>query len=154
MAAMSVVVACSSGGGSASAPTAATAPAVAPTPSPSTTAVTVTPSTTTAPAPTAAGPCGNPGAPPARYEHVVWIWMENHTAGAVLASDAAPFERELAARCGSADHYRSVGSPSLPNYLGATSGSTHGVHDDGSPAAHPVSADNLFRQVVAAGGTA
>jgi hypothetical protein len=42
----------------------------------------------------------------------------------------------------------------LPNYLGATSGSTHGVHDDGSPAAHPISGDNLFRQVLAAGGTA
>jgi hypothetical protein len=109
---------------------------------------------TTRPAPSASTPCGRQGAPPARYDHVVWIWMENHTAGAVLTSDQAPFERDLAARCGSADHYRSVGSPSLPNYLGATSGSTHGVHDDGSPASHPISGDNLFRQVDASGATA
>jgi hypothetical protein len=80
--------------------------------------------------------------------------MENHTAGAVLDSPDAPFERSVAQACGSTRSYRSVGSPSLPNYLGATSGSTHGVHDDGSPGAHPISGDNLFRQVRTAGGTA
>jgi hypothetical protein len=80
--------------------------------------------------------------------------MENHTAGAVLDSPDAPFEQALAATCGSTRGYRSVGSPSLPNYLGATSGSTHGVHDDGSPGVHPVAGDNLFRQVRVAGGTA
>jgi phospholipase C len=80
--------------------------------------------------------------------------MENHTASSVLASDRAPFARSLAASCGSADHYRAVGSPSLPNYLAAVTGATHGVHDDGSPATHPVKGDNLFRQVRTAGGTA
>jgi phospholipase C len=80
--------------------------------------------------------------------------MENHTASSVLASEQAPFERQLAAECGSADHYRAVGSPSLPNYLAAITGSTHGVHDDASPASHPIGGDNLFRQVTAAGGTA
>jgi len=80
--------------------------------------------------------------------------MENHTASSVLASDEAPFERSLATACGSADHYHSVGSPSLPNYLAAVTGSTHGVHDDGSPGSHPITGDNLFRQVTAAGGTA
>jgi phospholipase C len=80
--------------------------------------------------------------------------MENHTAGQVLGSREAPFETDLGTRCGSSVDYRSVGSPSLPNYLAATSGSTHGVHDDGSPASHPISGDNLFRQVRDAGGTA
>jgi hypothetical protein len=46
-----------------------------------------------------------------------------------------------------------VGSPSLPNYLGATSGSTQGIADDGDPSAHSFTVDNLFRQVRAAGGT-
>ena len=100
------------------------------------------------------GPCAAAGPVPSRYDHVVWIWMENHTASSVLASDQAPFERSLAASCGSASHYRAVGSPSLPNYLAAVTGSTQGVHDDASPAAHPVSGDNLFRQVTAAGGAA
>jgi hypothetical protein len=46
-----------------------------------------------------------------------------------------------------------VGSPSLPNYIGATSGSTQGIADDADPAGHRVTVDNLFRQVRAAGGT-
>jgi phospholipase C len=80
--------------------------------------------------------------------------MENHTAQSVLGSSSAPFERDLAALCGSAANYRAVGSPSLPNYLAATSGSTHGVHDDAAPGSHLLTDDNLFRQVRAAGGTA
>ena len=80
--------------------------------------------------------------------------MENHTAGQLLDSPDAPFARGLAARCGSSVDYRSVGAPSLPNYLAATSGSTHDVRDDDSPDAHPIAGDNLFRQVRSAGGTA
>jgi hypothetical protein len=80
--------------------------------------------------------------------------MENKTRSQVLGAGAAPFESYTAALCGSADDYRSVGSPSLPNYLGMTTGSTQGVHDDGAPSGHVITADNLFRQVRAAGGTA
>ena len=77
--------------------------------------------------------------------------MENHSVSAVLGPRApTPFEKDLAARCGSGTNYHSVGSPSLPNYLGATSGSSQGVHDDASPSTHPIDADNLFRQVRAA----
>jgi hypothetical protein len=85
---------------------------------------------------------------------VIWIWMENHQVGAVLGSHAAPYENVLAARCATVAAYEAVGSPSLPNYLGATSGTTSGVEDDAAPSSHPISADNLFRQVRAAGGTA
>jgi phospholipase C len=56
-------------------------------------------------------------------------------------------ENQLASQCGSTGSYRSVGSPSLPNYIGATSGDTAGITDDASPSAHPISSDNLFRQV-------
>ena len=66
--------------------------------------------------------------------------MENHSADAVLSSTAAPFEQDIARQCGSASRYRAVGSPSLPNYLAAVSGSTQGVHDDAPPASHPVPA--------------
>jgi phospholipase C len=77
--------------------------------------------------------------------------MENHTAGAVFGRDDAPVENRLKDQCGSSATYESVGAPSLPNYLGATSGKTHGIADDSAPAAHPLTADNLFRQVRAAG---
>jgi len=82
---------------------------------------------------------------------VVWIFMENHRYPQVIGSPDAPFETALARRCGTATRYASVGSPSLPNYVGATSGDTHGIADDASPSAHPVTADNLFRQVRVSG---
>ena len=84
-------------------------------------------------------------------EHVVWVWMENHTAESVLGAPDAPFETRLREQCGSSSTYQSVGSPSLPNYVGATSGDTAGIADDGSPGEHPLASDNLFRQTRAAG---
>jgi hypothetical protein len=73
--------------------------------------------------------------------------MENHHRSAVIGNSGAPYETALAAQCGQAMNYSSVGSPSLPNYLGATSGGTHGVVDDAGPGMHRINADNLFRDV-------
>jgi len=98
--------------------------------------------------------CGAGGSPPARYDHVIWIWMENHDYSQVINSSAAPYETALSRACGSATSYYSVGAPSLPNYIGATSGGTQGIHDDLDPAAHRLTVDNLFRQVRSAGGQA
>jgi hypothetical protein len=127
---------------------------------PSGSATTVTPAapaavapSTTAASPGPGEPCGTTATPPAHYRHVVWIWMENHTWGSVIGTSAAPFLTSLAHQCGTDSNWASVGSPSLPNYLGATSGSTQGVTDDGDPSQHSFAADNLFRQVRAAGGT-
>src|SRR5262249_37433752 len=99
------------------------------------------------------GPCGTRTAPVAQYDHVVWIWMENHTADQVIGNSEAPYEPSLGTECGTASDYAIVGSPSLPNYIGATSGDVHGIHDDAPPSTHPLDTDNLFRQVRAAGGT-
>jgi phosphatidylinositol-3-phosphatase len=80
--------------------------------------------------------------------------MENHQWEQVLGDPAAaPYESGLARTCATASRYASVGSPSLPNYLGATSGDSHGIQDDGGPATHPLNGDNLFRQVRASGGS-
>jgi phospholipase C len=80
--------------------------------------------------------------------------MENKTWDQVLGNAAsAPYATGLAHQCGTATRYASVGSPSLPNYIGATSGSTQGIRDDNPPSAHPITGDNLFRQVRAAGGS-
>ena len=106
-------------------------------------------SSSTTPLPTT--PCGGGAAPTGAIAHVIWIWMENHTAGDVLGNPDAPVENQLASQCASTASYQSVGSPSLPNYLGATSGDTAGVHDDASPDVHRITADNLFRQVRATG---
>lgn len=98
-------------------------------------------------------PCGTQPTPVARYEHIVWIWMENHSFDQVIGNSNAPYETMLATQCATATRYSQVGSPSLPNYIGATSGDTQGVHDDAPPSSHQLGVDNLFRQVRAAGGT-
>jgi len=79
--------------------------------------------------------------------------MENHSYDQVIGSTSAPYETALALHFGSATNYASVGSPSLPNYIGATSGSTQGIADDDSPGSHSLTVDNLFRQVRNAGKT-
>ncbi|HYT39082.1 MAG TPA: hypothetical protein VEN99_06205, partial [Acidimicrobiia bacterium] len=96
-------------------------------------------------------PCGTATRPPATWEHVIWIWMENKRRDEVIGNPAAPYESGLAEACGAARQYSSVASPSLPNYLAATAGRTFGVTDDRSPADHSFTADNLFRQVRATG---
>ena len=79
--------------------------------------------------------------------------MENHRYADVIGNAAAPYTSQLVRACGAATNYAIVGSPSLPNYIGATSGSTFGITDDNSPSSHVLTADNLFRQVRAAGLT-
>lgn len=109
----------------------------------------IPPGAPAAPAPGA--PCGTRSAPPDRWQHVIWVWMENKDRNDVLENPAAPFETALAEACGTARQYSAVTRPSLPNYLAATSGTTFGVSDDAPPADHSFAADNLFRQVRASG---
>jgi len=85
-------------------------------------------------------------AAPAVYSHVVVIFMENKSFGQIIGSSQAPYVNALARECALATQYRGVAYPSLPNYLAATSGSTFGVTDDASPAAHPLGSASIFSQ--------
>src|SRR3954447_22599265 len=156
--AASVVAACGSSGRGAAAPTAGAPTTTVATPPPTTAvAPPAAPPTTAAPpppavaAPSPGSPCNATGVPPATYDHVVWIWMENQSFASVMSSSAALFTRDLASRCGLATNYRGVTHPSLPNYLAAAGGSTFGVSDDADPARHPIGAPSIFSQLVAAG---
>jgi phosphatidylinositol-3-phosphatase len=98
------------------------------------------------------GICGTRGAPPATYDHVVWIWMENHSYGQIIGSDAAPYINQLASSCGSATNFHNITHVSLPNYIGATTGlplaSLMPFIFDCSPGANCVTdSDSLFAQV-------
>jgi len=74
------------------------------------------------PAAAASGPCGTATAPHT-YQHVIWIWMENHSFSDIIGNTSqAPYINSLAAGCGLATDYHNTTHPSLPNYLAATSG--------------------------------
>jgi phosphatidylinositol-3-phosphatase len=69
----------------------------------------------------AAGPCGTLTTAPT-YKHVIWIWMENHSYSDIIGSSQAPYINSVAGECGLATNYHNLSHPSLPNYIGATSG--------------------------------
>jgi hypothetical protein len=99
-----------------------------------------------------AGPCGSLGASRARYSHVIWIFMENHSYGAIIGSREAPYLNRLASECGLASNYHNISHPSLPNYIAATSGlapaQLSAFGSDCEPAAPCVtSAQSIFGEV-------
>lgn len=110
------------------------------------TALTAAPQTAAAAPP----PCGRLAAHTPDIRHVVVVVLENHSLGQVIGS--APYMTALAHGCGLATGYRAVGSPSLPNYLGMTSGSTHGLSIDCEPLACPQPGPSIFSQLDARGG--
>src|SRR6516165_6664951 len=74
----------------------------------------------------ASGPCGTASVPHT-YQHVIWIWMENHSFSDIIGNTSqAPYINALAAGCGLATNYHNTTHPSLPNYLAATSGLAQG----------------------------
>jgi len=66
--------------------------------------------------------CGTARRHPHHYDHVVWVWMENHSFDQIVGSAAAPFINGLIADCGLATNYHNITHVSLPNYIGAVTG--------------------------------
>jgi phospholipase C len=84
---------------------------------------------------------------------VIWIWFENKSSDRVAGSASAPYFNSLAKQCAYAANFHNVSHPSLPNYLGATSGRTDGVARDCSPASCSSTSTSLFKQLQDAGLT-
>jgi hypothetical protein len=100
--------------------------------------------------------CGLVSQPPRRWEHVVWIWLENHSYGEVLGPRGTgparmPYLNKVARSCGTANGYYALVHPSLPNYLGAVSGETQEVTANCAPADCNFDAATIFAQVAATG---
>jgi phospholipase C len=64
------------------------------------------------------------------YQHVFVIMMENTGYNALIGNPNAPWINDAAGKYGLATKYFGVSHPSQPNYIAATSGSTHGVVND------------------------
>ena len=109
--------------------------ATTPVPSPSSSESPATPSPAPTPTPIPASP------------HVFVIVMENTNLTVALRS---PSVDRLSAKYALATNYHAVSSPSLPNYLALTSGSTWGITDD---AYHVLPAGGLGAQLTTAGVT-
>ena len=100
----------------------------------------------------ASSPCGTLPLSSTNYTHVVWIWMENHSYGEIIGSPEAPYINSLAGECGLATNYHNVDHPSLPNYVGATSGLPFGELKRFEPDCNPsrkcsTAAQSIFSQV-------
>jgi phosphatidylinositol-3-phosphatase len=92
--------------------------------------------------------CANRWPPPTpRYDHIVIVVEENHSASQVMAS---PYLSSLAARGASFSRMYGVIHPSEPNYFVLFSGSTQGVTDDNQ---YDLAAPNLALSLAAAGLT-
>jgi acid phosphatase len=90
-----------------------------------------------------------------RPSKVLIVIEENHSYAQMKAG--MPFLARLSTKYGYATHWTALAHPSLPNYLGIAGGSTFGIRDDKSPAAHTSdvgSATSVFDQAIAAGATA
>jgi hypothetical protein len=116
-----------------------------------TSASTPAPSTTPSAAPSSPSPTEKIRVPTAvpvpASQHVFVIVMENTSLAAALK---APSITSLASKYALATNYHAVSSPSLPNYLALTSGSTWGITDDGY---HALPAGGLGAQLTSAGVT-
>jgi phosphatidylinositol-3-phosphatase len=107
-------------------------------------------STTAPQTASASHPCGTQ-TKPGTYKHVIWIWLENHSYGAILGSSQAPYFNTLAKDCGIATNYHNITHPSLPNYIAATSGLPYSsiqkfVSDCSPGSSCDTSAKSLFGQ--------
>jgi acid phosphatase len=105
-----------------------------------------------APRSTATPPATASGRAHARIKKVLAIVEENHSLGQMRAG--MPYLYGLARQYGYATDYRAISHPSLPNYLAIAGGSTFGVRDDASPAAHPIHGASVFGQALRAGRSA
>lgn len=80
--------------------------------------------------------------------------MENNALSAITTT-SAPYMNNLASTYASSTDYvgpvDSTWQPSLPNYIGLTSGSTQGITNDNGPSSNPVSAINIIDRLDSTG---
>jgi phosphatidylinositol-3-phosphatase len=92
-----------------------------------------------------------PPAPSARFGHVFIVVEENANFGDVIANPALPYLNGLANQYGLAANYFANAHPSIPNYFELTTGQILTLIDASTPHNFPVSAENIVRDLLAAG---
>ena len=95
-------------------------------------------------------------APPpstAPFGHVIVVVEENTNYSDVIGSSSAPYTNSLANQYGLATNYYANTHPSIGNYFMLTTGQILTNDDSQTPLSFPVSADNVVRELLAAGKT-
>jgi hypothetical protein len=88
-----------------------------------------------------------------RFGHVFVVVEENHNYSDVVASSSMPYLNGLINQYGLAANYFANAHPSIPDYFMLTTGQTLTLIDALTPQSFPVSADNVVRELIAAGKT-
>jgi hypothetical protein len=94
-----------------------------------------------------------PPAPSVRFGHVFVVVEENANYADVVASPSMPYLNTLANQYGLAANYFANAHPSIPNYFELATGQILTLIDASTPHTFPVSADNVVRELLAAGKT-
>ena len=94
-----------------------------------------------------------PPAPSVRFGHVFIVVEENANFGDVIANPALPYLNGLANQYGLAANYFANAHPSIPNYFELTTGQILTIIDASTPHNFPVDAENVVRDLLAAGKT-
>src|SRR5947207_3511086 len=88
-----------------------------------------------------------------KFGHVVIVPLENHSYSQVVGSSSMPYLNSLISKYGLATNYTANTHPSIGNYFMLTTGQILSNDDGQTPSSFPVSADNIAREVEAAGKT-
>src|SRR5216684_5399452 len=91
--------------------------------------------------------------PTALFGHVLLVVEENHNYAAVVGSSSMPYLNSLINQFGLATQYYANTHPSIGNYFSLTTGQILTNDDSQTPSSFPVSADNVVRELLAAGKT-
>jgi phosphatidylinositol-3-phosphatase len=92
-----------------------------------------------------------PPASSVRFGHIFIVVEENANFGDVIANPALPYLNGLANQYGLAANYFANAHPSIPNYFELTTGQILTLIDASTPHNFPVSAENVVRDLLAAG---
>src|SRR5438094_1184541 len=87
------------------------------------------------------------------FGHVVIVPLENHSYSQVVGSSSMPYLNSLISKYGLATNYTANTHPSIGNYFMLTTGQVLTNNDSETPSSFPVSANNVVRELVAAGKT-
>src|SRR5207248_2451903 len=87
------------------------------------------------------------------FGHVVIVPLENNAYSSVVGSSSMPYLNSLISQYGLATQYFANTHPSIGNYFMLTTGQILTNNDSQTPSSFPVSADNVVRELVAAGKT-